>query len=84
MGPHSFTRHPYVLYIPARRAKQDLEHDIRNELLDVAAHFTDLERLEAWVELYVLGFEPRTSITLREWTYSRKVGASTNWASQTD
>ena len=32
-------------FIPAR-AEQDLEHNIRNELLNVAAHFTDLGRME--------------------------------------
>ena len=36
---------PPTRFIPAR-AKQDLEHYIRNELLNVAAHFTDLERME--------------------------------------
>ena len=33
-------------YIPAR-TQQDLEHYIRNELLNGAAHFTDPERMEA-------------------------------------
>ena len=62
---------PSTRFIPVR-AEQDLEHYIRNELLDVDAHFTDLERMEAWVELYVPGSELRNSITLREWTHSRK------------
>ena len=37
---------PPTRFIP-ERTEQDLEHYIRNELLDVAAHFTDLERMEA-------------------------------------
>ena len=37
---------PTTRFIPAR-AKQDLEPYIRNELLNVAAHFTDPERMEA-------------------------------------
>ena len=51
---------PPTRFIPAR-AEQDLEQNIRNELLDVAANFTDLDRMEAWVELSAPGFEPRTS-----------------------
>ena len=56
---------PPTRFIPAR-AGQDLEHFIRNELLDVAAHFTDLKSVEAQIELSVPGFEPQTSITLCE------------------
>jgi hypothetical protein len=37
---------PHTRFIPAK-AEQYLEYYIRNELLDVAAHFTDLERMEA-------------------------------------
>jgi hypothetical protein len=37
---------PAARLIPAR-AEQYLEHYIRNELLGVAAHLTDLERMEA-------------------------------------
>ena len=37
---------PPTRLIPAR-AEQDLEHYIRNELLNVAAYFTDLVRMEA-------------------------------------
>ena len=37
---------PPTRFIPAR-AEQDLKHYIRNELLVVAAHCTDLERMEA-------------------------------------
>ena len=35
-------------------AEQDLEHYIRDELPNVAAHFTDLDlgRMEAWVKLF--------------------------------
>ena len=43
-------------FIPAR-AEQDLEHYIRNELLDVAAHFTDRKRMEAWVKLVCPGID---------------------------
>ena len=52
---------PTTRFIPAK-AEQDQEHYICNELLNVAAHFTDPERMEAGVELSVPGFEPRTSI----------------------
>ena len=37
---------PPTRFIPAR-AEQDLEHYIRNELVNVATHFTDLGRMEA-------------------------------------
>jgi hypothetical protein len=37
---------PPTRFIPAR-AEPHLEHYIRNELLYVATHFTDLERMEA-------------------------------------
>ena len=37
---------PPTRFIPAR-VEQDLELYIRNELQDVAAHFTDLERTKA-------------------------------------
>ena len=51
-------------FIPTR-AKQNLEHYIRNEVVYVAAHFTELKRMEALVELSVQGFEPLTSLTLQ-------------------
>ena len=38
---------PPTRFIPAR-AEQDLERYIRNELLNVAAHFTDLGRMKGW------------------------------------
>ena len=60
---------PPTRYIHAR-VEQDSEHNIRNKLLDVAAYFTDLRKMKAWVELSVPGFEPGTTITLREWTHS--------------
>jgi hypothetical protein len=41
---HSFTC--YTRFIPAK-AEQYLEHYIRNELMGVAAYFTDLDRMEA-------------------------------------
>ena len=37
---------PPTRFIPAR-AEQGLEHFIRNELVNVASHFTDLGRMEA-------------------------------------
>lgn len=43
-------------------AEQDLQNNIRNEILTVAAHLNDLERMEAWAELNVLGFEPRSFV----------------------
>jgi hypothetical protein len=36
-------------FIPAR-AEQDLEHYIRNGLLNIAAQLTDLGRMKAWVD----------------------------------
>ena len=36
----------YFVYLPAK-AEQYLAHYIRNELLDDAAHFADLEKMEA-------------------------------------
>ena len=50
MGSHSFTCHPPTRFIPAR-AEQDLKHYTRNELVNVATHFTDLGRMEARVKL---------------------------------
>ena len=41
---------PPSRFIPTRTA-QDLEDYIRNELVNVASHFTDLGRMEAWVKL---------------------------------
>ena len=61
MWSHSFNL-PHTRFIPAK-AEQYLEHYIRNELLDIAAHFTDLERMEAWVKLSVPRFEPQASLT---------------------
>ena len=71
-GITQFYLPPTRFLYPQGQLEQDLEHYIRNKLLDVAAHFTDLEKMEAWVELSVPEFEPRTSIILREWTRSRK------------
>ena len=54
MGSHSFYLPP-TRSIPAR-AEQGLEHFIRNELVNVATHFTDLRRMEAY--LLGSGVEP--------------------------
>ena len=45
---------PPTCFIPAK-AEQYLEHYIHNELVDAVSHSTDLERMEAWVELSVPG-----------------------------
>jgi hypothetical protein len=47
---------PPAPFIPTR-AQLYLENFIRNELLDVATHFTDLEKMEAGVELSFPVFE---------------------------
>jgi hypothetical protein len=46
---------PHTRFILAK-AEQYLEHYIHNEILDVAAHFNDLERMESRVKLSVPGF----------------------------
>ena len=71
---------PPTRFIPAR-AEQDLEHYIRNVLVNVATHFTNLGRMEAWVKLSAR--EWSWTSTVHDWTCIW-VGALTNWASQTD
>ena len=61
---------PPTRFIPVS-AEQYLEHYIHKELLHVAVHLTDLEKMEAWVEMSVQGFESQISLTLRELTHSR-------------
>ena len=72
MESHSFICHLQPTRLEHVRAEQYLKHYIRYEVLYVAAHFTDLETIDAWVELSVPGFEPQTSTTLREWTHRSK------------
>ena len=71
---------PPTRFIPAR-AEQDLEHYIRNELVNVANYFTDLGRKEAWDKLSAR--EWSWTSTVHDWTCIW-VGALTNWASQAD
>ena len=71
---------PPIHFIPAR-AEQGLEHFIRNELVNVASHFTNLGRMEAWVKLSAR--EWSWTSTVHDWTCIW-VGALTNWASQAD
>ena len=71
---------PPTRFIPAR-TEHGLEHFIRNELVNVASHCTDLGRMEAWVKL-----------SAREWSWTSAVhdwtciwvSALTNWACQAD
>ena len=71
---------PPTRFIPAR-AEQGLENFIRNEVVNVSSHFTDIGRMEAWVKLSVR--EWSWTSTVHDWTCIR-VGALTNWASQAD
>ena len=66
---------------PTRFILARAEHYIRNELVNVATHFTDLERMEAWVKLSAR--EWSWTSTVHDWTCIW-VGALTNWASQAD
>ena len=64
-------------FIPAR-AEQDLEHYVRNELLNVAARFTDRERMEAWVELSVPGCKKVEMMTCT-WRHSGDLVQKSQW-----